>query len=187
MITKIAEYLYHGSSKKHKILLPKNEHGDTEKPPLVFLSPKKEFALGYAGARWTDANLNQGYINNKPYFLELKKGVIDKTFNRPGYLHYIDKKSINNDLKGQHTGSSFEVATKNKVTPVKAERIGNVLAALKNSGVTMQEYDPNSREYKQAVKRMSKRVKILGDDYSNYIKINNPELHTAIKALSISK
>ena len=180
MITKSGETLYHGSSNRLKVLSPKNEHGDTSKQDLVFLSPRREFALGYAGAKWTDANLNQGYRDGKPYFLELKKGIFDKTFNRSGYLHHVNADSIEDSLTDASRGSSFEVGSSKEVIPDKIEKIKNVLNALQESGVTMHAYNPNSKEYMSAVVRMAKRVDNLGHGYASYIEENNPELYAEI-------
>ena len=176
MITKTARTLYHGSSKALDTIQPFETRAYTHLGPVVFATPDKDVSLAFAGNHWGDATLNNGSVNGKKYFTEMKPGAFESAFpkGKPGFVHHLDGATF----KKFRTSYNEEVSNSG-VTPLRVQKIKDVHTKIK-ARYTVNLFDKASRPYQDAVSRMAKRV-VENPAYMDYIKSENSGLAADIQ------
>lgn len=127
--------LYHGSNKKYTTL---KAHVSPAYPgeKVVYATPSYEYALAFAGGKWSDLEINQTMVDDNTQVLtEIFPGMFDKYFNCSGYIHYLHSSGFH-----PHLLHPMEHTTPRDVKPYKVERVPNVLKALEKSGVQLYRY-----------------------------------------------
>ena len=157
----IGDVVYHGSPRGNiKKIIPKNMHGDPDVSKVVFASPHRKFALPYAGKKWGDADIEQGVLNNKIYLREMRPGALKDIFDTSGSMYTLPDQPFRQyrDLKDRGGSWRWEVMSNKPVTPLSKEKIDNILHELKNEGVALHTYDPDSPGTNMAIKRTAQRA-----------------------------
>jgi len=192
-VEKVSKKLYHGSPKRVKVLMPRDEHGDPDIKEAVFASPKKEMALAYLGEKWGDRDINQGYhsrskdgkvISNKWSLQEMRPGAFNEIYKgKSGFLYEVPEEPFT--MKGS-MGGRYEVMSPKMVEPIKVTEMDDMLEVLINEpGIKLIKYNPDSKEHKSAVKRMSKRCDEMEssdrEEYLEWVGEKNPKLKKDIE------
>lgn len=161
--------MYHGSPIKLSTLMP--NHNSNIDAPGVFATPDKAFALCYAGNTWDDFSINQGYINDILYLIEIEPGAFDSTFNRSGYIYEVDGKDFNIRI------NNHEYVCKKKIRPLRVEYIQNVLTALTDAGVKLYSYGtwPKNHPFSSREEYLKNRREFFGIEEST--SINPPKVY----------
>lgn len=167
--------VYHGSCDNLDTLTGvSREHRFANQEGLLFASTLSNFAATYSGGKWNDYTIEQKLENTKVIMTELAKGEFDKNFNRSGYLYICDSSeftSLNeyNGVTAIHNDNI--VVTKSTIKPLYTVQIDNILQSIKNT-VTLNDYDRNSEDYKNAVKRMKELIDKDGYDMDTCKRLN---------------
>ena len=184
--SKEAEYVYHGSS--NKISNKINPNMSFHKKLVVYASPMYEFALCYAGNPWNDFTINQSMYNGTLCLTEIKQGAFKETFDREGYIYYLDPtpfESITED-RYKYNGIDIEVASDKPTKILKTERIPNILNALENSeNIVLYRYPKLPKFITSRREYLSKHAYILYknfDDQTIYDDLNKlyPDMNFTI-------
>lgn len=125
--------LYHGSPKMFKIA---KAHDSGISGEHLFATSMRSFALAYAGAEWSDFEINQSRVNGVMYLTEILPGKFREIFNRPGYIHILPADSFKN-FHGVEYISDEDVRVK------KTYKINNVLKELQKASDVKLYYYPD--------------------------------------------
>lgn len=172
----MSDNVYHGSGSEIKKLIPDDKHGDTRVGKRVFATPHLAMALAYLGNKWGDRDISQVSNNKNWQLTEMRPGAFKEIYhNKTGYLHHLPGDKF---IREPTRGSKWEVTSKEEVTPIKIEKITNIIKRLKDAGVVLNEYDPKSRQFKSALKFMKKRISEMEDpsEYIKWVHETNPNL-----------
>lgn len=133
-ITKVEDFtLYHGSPKKYTKLKAQVSPAYPDEKS-VYATPSYDFALAFAGAAWSDMEINQTMVDDVQVLTEILPGMFDKKFNRPGYIHCLHSNGFYRHSRRMEYVSMYDI------TPYKVEKVPNVLAELKKCGVQLYHY-----------------------------------------------
>ena len=139
----------HGSGKygwRDVLADPKKYPGETERIRDADL----RYPLAYLGERWGDRDINQNLHysddSNAPdrestiTLREMRPNAFDRIYkNKAGYLYHLDSDAFHGTNRG---GDDYwEQISEKPLTPLKVEKIDNVLRALEDAGVEMLPYD----------------------------------------------
>lgn len=115
--------LYHGSPKTFKVA---RVHDSGTSGAHLFATSMRSFALAYAGAEWSDFEINQSRVNGDMYLTEILPGKFREVFSRPGYLHILPADTF----KSFH---GVEFISDEDVRVQKTYKINNVLKELQKA------------------------------------------------------
>lgn len=156
--------LYHGSPRMFKIA---KVHDSGTSGEHLFATSMRSFALAYAGAEWSDFEINQSRVNGVMYLTEILPGKFREIFSRPGYIHILPADSFKN-FHGVEYISDEDVRVK------KTYKINNVLKELQKASDVKLYYYPDLPPFIQDRERYLRDMAI---------KYN----HDADKVLSMAK
>lgn len=127
--------LFHGSFFESTIkkLEVQKTHLDTKR---VVFAGKLWVGLSFLG-RWTDADMEQGTINGKPYMTARSK-TLSSIYDKGGFLYQVSPLSFHHTDKL----TQFEFVSYEDVTPIASIFIPNPLELLKLLGVDLKEKHP---------------------------------------------
>ena len=165
---------YHGSPRKLDVLDPRDEHGDTDTPKVVFASPSRNFALAYAGKKWGDRDMEQGYYGSGPdrpmVLREMRPNAFKDIFDKKrGYLYHLPEAPFHIDAKRKCLAEQWSPTS---VVPNKVEEIMDTLKALQAEKEKIQliPYNPNAESNRIAVRRSIKRMQGMPDKGVGYLR-----------------
>lgn len=156
--TEVKNHLFHGSNVRVNELVPMNNHGDPGISDGIFASPKRTFALAYAGGRWDDRYINQSYINDKAILREMYPGAAS-CFDCTGYLYKVPSNTF---LPIDDRGMAYELFSSIPVRPIEVTKI-HVMEELLKAGVSIKRYNPYSKGMKICIERQITRAKTMID------------------------
>jgi len=135
-------------------------------PDAVFASPFRDFALAYAGRKWSDRDFNQSIRRksgqHEMIMREMRPNAIEDTYkNVPGYLYHLAPQEFE---RTQRPGSTWEVISTKPVKPLRVESVTDVLQALESEpSVRLERYDPGHPDTRAAIRRMVARMNEMED------------------------
>ena len=147
--------LYHGSPKTFKTL---KVYDSGISGAHAFATSKRSYALAYAGAQWSDFEINQSRIGNTIYLTEIIPGKFKEIFDRPGYIHMVSS----NGFKPFH---GVEYISDDNIQVKKTERIPNVLEELESSPDIKLFYFPHLPPF---IKDREEYLKSMSAKYGNH-------------------
>jgi superfamily II DNA or RNA helicase len=160
---KTAGSVFHGSSLKLQTLQPRHEHGLAGIGSVVFASPSRDFALAYAGNRWTNEDIRQGVVDGKRGDVmrleEMRPGAFKDAFDTPGYLYRISDRGFTAVSKD----GTPEVVSSKAVKPTQATHLRNVLKELKRSE------DIELRSFREKTANLSMMPSVLTEGLANRV------------------
>ena len=161
------QYLYHGSPNKMIRIDPANNSGMDQ--PYVFGSPDRNFSLCYAGNPWHDGIINQGYIDDELYLIEIEPGAFKKTFDRDGYLYTLNTTDFSSKL------NNHEYTSKCSISPIAYEYIPNVYSAIKAAGIKLYPYGkwPKHHKYKNREEYINAKLSSISESTKEYKNLDN--------------
>ena len=178
--------LYHASPKKLRKIDPRNRFGDLRVDAAVFASPMREYALPYAGKKWTGIDLAQFVSNCDPKtkkykhkLLEMRPGAFKDVFRkRKGYIYTVDR----GDFKSLNR---YEAITNKAIKPKKKEEIKDLYEELKGSDIELVPFGTDAKLFKREIKRIKNRAKRMDSKnrkyYLNWVKTkSHPEVVKAM-------
>jgi RimJ/RimL family protein N-acetyltransferase len=128
-----AENIFHGSPEKiDRFDLRKHYLADDE--PVVFGTPERGMAISHL-AKWTDADFDQGRVNDGPLTMKEKRpGAFDEIYRgKKGYLYSLDPSGF------EYSPRLMRSERMSRQTPkvTSMEEIDDALEALEQSGVRL--------------------------------------------------
>ena len=147
--------LYHGSPKTFKTL---KVYDSGISGAHAFATSKRSYALAYAGAQWSDFEINQSRIGDTIYLTEIIPGKFKEIFDRPGYIHTV----ASDGFKPFH---GVEYISDDNIHVKKTERIPNVLKELESSPDVKLFYYPDLPPF---IKDREEYLKSMSAKYGNH-------------------
>ncbi len=126
------EVLYHGSDKELEVLEPRASKV-IENEKAVFATPDRWMAIVFI-PKWTDSDIELGFVNDAPYIKEMYKNAFDK-LKGEGYIHTVKSTGFKIDERLGMQGEEF--IRKAKVSVESVEFVDDILGELKKSKVKM--------------------------------------------------
>lgn len=133
------KYYYHGSSAEitDTYLKPRPSRVlDGEK--AVFATNKRYISLMFI-PKWSDSDIEFGFINDKPYAREIYPNAFNILKNVSGYIYYLDSKGFKTDKRLGLQGAEF--INKKKVKILESEYIKDAYKELKKSDIKFITFD----------------------------------------------
>jgi hypothetical protein len=126
------ESYYHGSPEEgiEELELRPSRVLNNEK--AVFGTADRDVALSF-GRRWRDEDLEHGSVNGQHYMREMYPEAYEKIFDGPGHVYELEDSGFGTDPRLTRS----ERISRNPTKVTKAEKIDNVLEALRQSSYLM--------------------------------------------------
>lgn len=117
--------VYHGSSKGNIELL--NAHKSTHQKDCIYATDNKVVALLFMGKGNGDLDTRISSLDGKPELVERRPGILEKLYNKKGYLYELDGSTFNHyDYLWSLEVISFE----NEIRPINKIYYPNILDAI---------------------------------------------------------
>lgn len=141
--------LYHGSPTKFDVLIP-HPRSIVDNEEVVFATNTKWLSIVFI-AKATDADIEIGFINNKPYILEQYPGAFDKFLvGKHGYIYHVDPKGFEKDKRlGMY---NHEFISHDKTNILSTEEINDIYEALKKTEVNIIDFDTKAKLIESVLK-----------------------------------
>lgn len=163
--------LYHGSPKTFKVA---RVHDSGTSGAHLFATSMRSFALAYAGAEWSDFEINQSWVNGDMYLTEILPGKFREVFSRPGYLHILPADTF----KSFH---GVEFISDEDVRVQKTYKISNVLKELQKAPDVKLYYYPDLPPFIQDRERYLRDMAIKYNHNIDKILAMTKELRVEVK------
>ncbi len=164
--------LYHGSHYLYDKLIPANIHGDPnfQGKKYVFASPVLKYALLFSGKKWSDRDFSvmtsHGSRDPLIHVTEMRPNAFTDIYNTSGYIYVMNSSKFHNYSKFEQYQSDWEYISEYEIKPEETIFYKNVLESLMNfPEIIFHDYNLNSNELIEAVKRNVMRAKIIGNKY----------------------
>lgn len=119
--------VYHGSTKGNIEILRANV--STHQKECIYATDNKVIAMLFMGRGMRDLDTVKGYDDGLPVLVERRQGVLERLYNKSGYIYELDGTTFNHyDYLWEPEVISFEKA----IIPIKKIYYDNVLEALNN-------------------------------------------------------
>lgn len=163
--------LYHGSPKTFKVA---RVHDSGTSGAHLFATSMRSFALAYAGAEWSDFEINQSRVNGDMCLTEILPGKFREVFSRPGYLHILPADTF----KSFH---GVEFISDEDVRVQKTYKISNVLKELQKAPDVKLYYYPDLPPFIQDRERYLRDMAIKYNHNIDKILAMTKELRVEVK------
>ncbi len=137
--------VYHGSDNGNLEIIRANI--STHQKKCIYASENKVVAMLFMGKGMGDLDTVKLYDNEIPILVERREGLLEKIYNKPGYIYVLDATTFNHyEYLWEPEVISFEKALK----PIKKVYYDNILNALikeeRNGNIKIYRY-PNRPNY----------------------------------------